>query len=145
VTRRPPLFWTNPVNTHYINTDLDIVSTDDPTPLVAAFEAYGERGMFALNAIPLKGEWQANFELTGETEKDPETTIRGMLDSIESLDAASAAIWQNCTKREFNIGFRCGIEPYSIEHQISNALMRRVVDVGASIGITLYQHTPDDA
>jgi hypothetical protein len=133
------------VNTHYINTDLDLVSTDDLTPLAAAFEVFGERGMFALNVIPVNDEWRANFELAGgETEKDPETAIRGMLDVIEALDTGNAAIWNRCTKREFNIGFRCGIEPHSIEHRLSNALMRRIVDAGASLGFTPYQHTIDD-
>jgi hypothetical protein len=133
------------VNTHYINTDLDLVSTEDLTPLAAAFEACGERGMFALNVIPVNDEWRANFELNGgETEKDPETTICGMLDIIEVLDAANAAIWNRRTKREFNIGFRCGIEPHSIEHRLSNTLMRRIVDAGANVGFTLYQHTTDN-
>ena len=134
------------MNTRYINTDLDIVSFEDLTPLAAAFDAFGERGMFALNAIPLEGEWRANFELNGcETGKDPETTIRGMLDLIERLDAATASIWSNCTKREFNIGLQCGLEPHSIEYRLSTALMRRIVNAGGSVGITLYRHTADNA
>jgi hypothetical protein len=102
------------------------------TPLADAFEVFGERGMFALYAIPLEGDRCAKFELAGgETEKDPETATHGMLDVIEALDAANASIWKNCTKCEFNIGFQCGIQPQSIEHRLSNALMRRIVDFGA--------------
>jgi hypothetical protein len=119
----------------YLNTDLDLVSDTDLTTLAAALES---RGLFALHVDRRDdGLWHASFEvnLCGS---QPETTIGLMLYIIESLDEPLRQTWQVCLSREFNIGYECGAEPWAFNQALSTQTLRRMVDVGASLRITLY-------
>ena len=119
----------------YLNTDLDLVSSDDLTELGKAFEVAG--------AFPLyvtKGEdglWYARLE-TDEQHTEPDPNISEMLTIIESLAEPLRNRWMNCTRREFNIGYDCGANPWAFNQGLSAELLRRLANVGASIRITLY-------
>lgn len=73
---------------------------------------------------------------------EPEPNIKRLLDGIDSLSDDSQKLWSRCAKREFNVGYRCGDEPWSFNQGISNDLLRRMADCGASFRITLYPHWP---
>ena len=123
----------------YLNTDLDLVSAVDFTDLAAQLRA---RGLFALHVAVVGGsEWHGHFEIMGDAD-DPEHTIGAMLDAIEALDEASAAVWRQCQVREFNIGYSSGREPHSVTQHLSNALLRRIANSGATVGITIYLIDP---
>ena len=119
----------------YLNTDLDLVSSDDLTELGNAFEVAG--------AFPLHdtqgedGLWYATLE-TDEQHTEPDPNISEMLTIIESLAEPLRNLWMNCTRREFNIGYDCGADPWAFNQGLSAELLRRVANVGASIRITLY-------
>ena len=68
---------------HYLNTDLDLVSPSDLTPLAQALTA---RGLVALHIEEREdGCWSATFE-TEEQFREPDPNIAAMLGIIESLD-----------------------------------------------------------
>ena len=126
----------------YLNTDLDLTSAQDLRALVAAFEAGG--------VFPLYGtrpdeddQWDVRLE-TDEQYTTPEDNIAAMLSVVEGFDKPIRAIWTSCTKREFNIGYDCGAEPWAFNQGLSAELVRRMGAAGASLRLTMYPDRPTD-
>lgn len=123
----------------YLNTDLDLVAPRDLTPLASVLES---RGVFPLSVQEDgNGEWYATLEIECDLEghnREPDVTIRVMLDAIEALDGEVKDLWTACTKREFNIGYDCGDEPWAFNNSLANRTLDRIARVGASLRITLY-------
>lgn len=124
----------------YLNTDLDLVAPVSLAPLACALEAR--------QVVPLHvtqgddGQWYATLE-TDEQFNDPEHSIARMLDAIESLPDHARALWDKCTKRDFNIGYDCGVEPWAFSQGLAKHTLRRLAATGASVSITLYPYTDD--
>ncbi len=119
----------------YLNTDLDLTSADDLTGLAAAFEA---GGVFPLHVT--RGEdglWYACFE-TEEQHTEPEPNIAAMLAVVDGLSPPLRSVWTGCSRREFNIGYDCGLEPWAFHQGLSAELLGRMAVVGASLRWTLY-------
>ena len=121
--------------TCYRNTDLDLISTDDLTALVGAFDANGVSPLHVTHGDD--GRWYATFETTLQ-HTEPEPNIAAMLDVIESLSETLRPTWDRCTLREFDIGYDCGAEPWGFNQGLSVTLLNRLVQAGASLRITLY-------
>jgi hypothetical protein len=120
---------------HFLNADLDLTSADDLTALAAAFET---RGMHALHVtLGEDGQWWAMFE-TNEYYEEPEQTIAVILDAVESFDPALHTIWQRCTRREIDIGYDCGDEPWAFNQALSSHLLGRMASAGLLLRITIY-------
>jgi hypothetical protein len=119
----------------YLNTDLDLVAPVSLEPLIAHFEA--------ARISPLRptlgedGNWYVTLE-TDEPHEEPDRNIAALLSAIESTTGAARECWDACAKREFNVGYDCGDEPWSFNQGLSNATLRRMADCGATIRITLY-------
>jgi hypothetical protein len=119
----------------YLNTDLDLVSSNDLTELVKAFEV---RDVFSLHVThDDDGQWYATLE-TDREHLEPESNIAEMLGVLECLGDPLRNVWDLCTLREFNIGYNCGAKPWSFNQGLSNALLNRIAAAGASLRITLY-------
>ncbi len=119
----------------YLNTDLDLVSAGDLSALAAELEAQGLDRLHV--GRQEDGLWLAIFE-AGVCWQDPEATISALLDVIETLDEPARRAWCECTKREFNIGYDCGNEPWAFNQALSSQTLRRMADVSAGLRITLY-------
>ena len=120
---------------HYLNTDLDLKGPNDLTRLAEAFES---RGIHALHlARGDDGLWYATFE-TERKYTEPEPNIADMLGALEALEGPPADDWWACTLREFNIGYDCGREPHAFNQGLSLPVLRRMVDAGAALRVTLY-------
>jgi hypothetical protein len=128
----------------YLNTDLDLTSGYDLTALATAFAAEGVRPLHVTRGQD--GLWYAIFE-TDETHTEPESNISAMLAVVESMEAPLRTIWTGCTRREFNIGYDCGAEPWAFNQGLSAVLLGRMVTAGVSLRITIYpdreQATPN--
>jgi hypothetical protein len=123
---------------HYLNTDLEIVSSHDPNPLVAALTL---RGLWLLSAFERStGQWFANFEADNGEEHhgQPEPDILAMLSAIESLSGSAKEFWAACISRDFNIGYEGGAEPKAVEHQVTAATLARMTALGIALRITVY-------
>jgi len=46
--------------------------------------------------------------------------------AVESLGKANRATWQSCVKRDFNIGYDCGDEPWEFNQGLSAKLLGRL-------------------
>ena len=120
----------------YLNTDLDLTSGDDLTELAAAFEGAGVSPLYDVTHGE-DGLWYATFE-TDEHYDQPEPNIAAMVTVAESLQEPLRSVWKRCTRREFNIGYDCGDEPWAFNNGLSSELLGRMAAVGASLRITVY-------
>ena len=120
----------------YLNTDLELNSAEDFTTLATALKTGGVCPMFGVTHGE-DGKWYANCE-TREDYAEPEPNIAAMLIVIESLPSQLQTTWANCLRREFNIGYDCGDEPWAFNQGLSSALLGRIAAVGASLRITIY-------
>lgn len=119
----------------YLNTDLELRSTENLRPLDEALRANGFRSLHVETGPD--GICYATFEISF-IQADPEVTIARMLDEIEVLNEPHRTTWRTCAQREFNIGYDCGDEPWAYNQGLSNDLLRRIAASGASLRITLY-------
>ncbi|QDT56191.1 hypothetical protein Pan44_42430 [Caulifigura coniformis] len=104
--------------TQYLNTDLDLRSSEDLKPLTSALEARGVPPLHVTQAE--NGLWYSILE-TAVQFSAPEPNIAAMVEGIESLDRTATSIWDSCTQRDFNIGYDCGLVPMGL---LSGALSR---------------------
>lgn len=124
----------------YLNTDLDLESMHDLTPLAEELE---KLGCLALHTARTdNGLWLASFETAREFAA-PEPCILALLDAVDQLSTTQRSNWHQCTKREFNIGFNSGLQPHSLGLQLSNEVLRRVADAGAGVGLTIYRYVSE--
>ncbi len=119
----------------YLNTDLDLCSPDDLTALAKAFEACGVRPLHVTCGDD--GRWYAKFE-TREQHAEPEPDIAAMLAVVELLTEPLRSTWDGCQKRDFNVGYDCGAEPWAFNQGLSAELLGRMAAARASFRITLY-------
>ena len=123
----------------YLNTDLDLASAEDLHPLVDALQS---AALFALSVtLGQDGRWYATLE-TEADHAEPETNIDSMLAAIEALDVVNRKRWDECTLREFNIGYDCGAEPWAFNQGLSPNLLGRMAAARAALRITLYPDRP---
>lgn len=122
----------------YLNTDLELVCDVEPAQLVAEFEACD------LFTHVHYGDDQLFYVMCEDMNKhEPEPNIIRLLDAVDALSDSALAIWQCCTKREFDVGFDCGDEPWGFRQGLSNDVLRRIAACGASLRVTLYPHRPE--
>lgn len=119
----------------YLNTDLDLTSSDDLTALAAAFRVSGVLSLHVTHGKD--GRWYACFE-TAVDHTEPEPNIATVLAAVESLAPPLRAVWSGCSFREFNIGYDCGREPWAFNQGLSAEVLGRIAAVGASLRWTLY-------
>jgi hypothetical protein len=120
----------------YLNTDLDLVGPRDLTPLANAFENFG---VFPLGQPQqgADGRWYITLE-TKQQCGEPEESIGLLLDAIEALKGQPKALWLKCSKREFNVGYDCGFEPWAFNQGIASLTLKRIARARATLRITLY-------
>lgn len=126
--------------TKYLNTDLDLTSADDLTPLAEALRA---GGVFALHVTHRDGKWRARFE-TEEHFTEPEPNIAAVLAVVESLPDHLLAVWDGCTHRGFNIGYDCGDRPSVFMHGLPVTVLERMAKAGTELWLTLYPSSGGD-
>ena len=121
----------------YLNTDLDLTSADDLTALANAFKAGGVPPLHVTRGDGDGGLWYACFE-TSDQHAEPEPNIAAMLAVVESLAPPLRSAWSRCSRREFNIGYDCGLVPRAFNQGLSAELLGRMAAAGTSLRITLY-------
>lgn len=127
------------MDTSYSNVDLVIESKTDLTPLV---NELGSR-VFVLNPSHVAGAPLYKAELECFPKKaGPEGAVSRFCDLIEKLSATSKSIWKNCKKREFDIGFTAGLEPWPFVACLSTSTLNRVASLNATLAITIYPYRP---
>ena len=128
---------TDPHRIQYLNTDLDLVCDIDPSGLAGEFESRD----FAVDVrVCDDGQFYVLCEDANDIE--PEPNISRLLDVVESLRGDARVLWNRCSKREFDVGYECGETPWAFNQGLSNDVLRRMADCGATFRITIYpQHS----
>ncbi len=124
--------------THFMNVDLDVRSSDDCTPLTNALSSCAYNLRDGHPGCLTSPSYEINDEVS-----DPEQVIARFCDALEHLPTAVRGLWNAATVREFNIGLEGGFHPHASEWRLSNKLLRRISALGASVGITVY--APDQS
>lgn len=130
--------------TQYCNTDLCLASPTDLRPLAAHLKSKGLSVLYV--TLEPDNNWYGTFEAGGSGLPDgqAETDINQMLTAVESLPAALGAVWNGCTKREFDIGYDCGTEPWAFQQDFPPELLGRMAALGITMGLTLYPEKLED-
>ena len=123
---------------HYLNTDLEIESLDDLSPIVARF---GEDVVLMYHGDAM-GHRRASFEIAGLV-ADADAVIQHFCMLAEGLTEPERPIWDNCTKRVLDIGYSCGTSPGAFRSEIRTKTIKRVAALGASIIVTIYPQYAD--
>lgn len=70
--------------------------------------------------------------------KNPCKTIKRFCKEIKNLPKEIKEEWDQADFREFNIGYHVGEEPFSYVDNISSKTIKKVNELKAGIGISLY-------
>jgi len=139
--------------TSYRVTDLVLHSAEDLSALAEALEARGMR--VSQRALTIHEDAREFFRIAaeermwvfqaggcGERYEGPESEMAAMLGGVESLDPRARALWDGCSRREFDFAYDCGVRPFAVHHDLSAGTMARLAAAGGSLRITLYAIDP---
>ena len=87
-------------------------------------------------------KWYVYFAPTAH--KTPNKTIKAICKDIAALPKDIRKEWDDADFREFNIGYHVGEEPFSYLDNISAKTIKKVQELRAGIGISLYAAQPSD-
>lgn len=125
----------------YCNTDLALVAAFPLDQLVAALALRGVSTFGVTKTEQAEGGTRplsyANFN-TDEQYDDLEQNVVALLAAVESLDRDERTAWRNCVRREFNVGYDCGDEPWAFNQGLSEQTIARLAAASAELRITLY-------
>ena len=124
----------------YINTDLDLACPSSLQPIVDFLSA---RGAYALSCEPADDGWHACLE-TEKQFRAADHTIAAFLDALDRMDPETRSRWDECTLREFNIGYDAGDKPWAFNDGLSAMTVQRIARLGATIRVTIYPPARDD-
>ncbi len=117
----------------YLNTDLELESTQDLTPIV---DCFGDKLINLYNGKRLE-HYLATFEVADITE-NPDLTINSLCTLIEELEPSTRKLWDQCFLKVFDIGYEGGTNHKSYTSEIKNETLKRISELGANMRITVY-------
>lgn len=123
---------------HYLNTDLEIESRQDLSPIV---EYFGKDVVVLFHGEAM-GHRRATFEVAGLV-ADADAVINQFCMFAEALPERERAIWDSCSKRIFDIGYEGGTRPGAFQSEIRSGTVKRVATLGLSIVVTIYPPSSD--
>lgn len=121
----------------YINTDLVVKARFS---LVSLAQSLEDQNLVVVGEPTARGGvWRVCFE-SSLVRPTPARAAEKMLTAIESLDGNARQLWDRCFLREFDLGFECHRGDFASEFSLTNEVVRRTADVGASVRITIYRN-----
>jgi len=121
-------------HTQFLNVDVDVWSTADLRPLVAAM---GKR-IHVHHAGEERGAYATHFSLASADTRDANTRIRRLIALIEKLPSPARRLWDRARRRDFNIGIQAGVSPFSHDIALDETTVALVAGVRARIVVTTY-------
>ena len=117
--------------TQFLNIDLDIESSTDVHLII---EEFGDR-VSVMRSEEQSGIHYASFE-TGKSEINE--IVEEYVSLVNGLSSKARAIWDNCAKRLFDIGYESGQAPHSFHSRLSEKSIRLLSSINASVDVTIY-------
>jgi hypothetical protein len=116
----------------FLNIDLEIESKSNITCII---NELGSRVIILRNQ-EINGLYFVSLETIFSEGNE---IINEYLSLINGLKPKTRELWDNCTKREFNFGYRCsGKTSYSFQSNISEKSIHSLSKIGGSVAITIY-------
>lgn len=125
---------TNAADTRFLNVDLDVFSASPLQPLA---EAFGDR-VSVLHVGRHGRRYRAHFELRSSANSDANRLIAGFVRLVSGLPRGARSIWNQATRRDFNIGIQAGQAPHSYELFLEPETLGLASRVNARVGVTIY-------
>jgi hypothetical protein len=126
----------------FITLDVDIVSEEDLTPLANYFEepafVLGNQKVDNLYYLGLEPCWFS------EEDRTPEHCAKFFIQMISGLPEELAGLWSRAKSKTFDFGFESGDSQPYYRSEISQETLAKIVNVGASFTITIYQQCPSE-
>jgi hypothetical protein len=116
----------------FLNVDVDVFSR---IPLDALVAAFGQKVMVHYVGRERR-RYSAHFSLWSPRHAD--AAIKRLAQLIVKLPKPARRLWDQASKRVFNVGYQSGYHPRSFESEISSAGVAAAASVGASITVTIY-------
>ncbi|MGD9126063.1 MAG: hypothetical protein PVH19_01685, partial [Planctomycetia bacterium] len=126
----------------YLNTDLDIVSSDDLGPLAEIFDKkcallHGQKeddGLWYLTVESEDSGSGCGQEDSAQLQRD----LNDLLNVIEGLENSLRSLLARADRFDFNIGWEAGTQRPEGVLTIPSDLLRRITDSGATLTVTIY-------
>jgi hypothetical protein len=83
-----------------------------------------------------RGLFQLHFSLYNPRNAD--SAIHGLTKVIRALPRSTRRIWDNASKRVFDLGFQGGLKPFSRDFDITPEAIAAMSAVGGRIRVTIY-------
>jgi hypothetical protein len=123
------------METHYLNTDLEIESKNDLSRIV---EEFGD-DVVVLYHGETRGYQHASFEIdSGGTNAGADEVINAFCYLVENLPDEVRAIWEGCCSKVFDVGYESGSSPRNFRSELRAPTIQRVAAIGAGVVITIY-------
>ena len=124
----------------YINTDLEIVS---PFNLGDLVNVLNERCDLLHGEKEEDGLWHICVEahgsgITGSPEHSPDRDIEELLKVLETLKDETIAQLKKSEKLDFNVGWYSSEKHHGSKFTVTNALLGRIANIGATLTVTIY-------
>jgi hypothetical protein len=129
---RPKPLAPKTFSAEFLNIDLDLKSSADPSPLV---ETWGRR-VSTLHTDKLGRRHWLRLMLAKQPQT-PAEAIRRFASLVDQLPSEGATIWARAYK-EFDIGIQAGFERRSGEWLLKPETLQTLADLGAHVRITVY-------
>lgn len=125
-----------PVDSAFINVDLELRSSVELTPLRNCFRP----AVHELHYGEFEGEFLLVVELVVEAHLGT-SALRctdGLLALVESMPPALRSLWDRCDSRRFDYGFEGGFEGRACAIVIDVVRLRRMAALGIELAMTSY-------
>jgi len=125
------------MKSHYLNTDLCLVSRRDLFPLIESLRAQTE----VLHCGKLGRKWFATFEAkdSGRLDKrKPQDDIVRLLKVFGSLRGGAREHWTGCLSREMNVGWQAAENRPEGSFQLESEVLLQLAKHGVQLAVTIY-------
>ncbi len=124
-------------SSHYINTDLEIESVEDFSPIV---ESFADDVVVLYHGTVLQ-KFRVSFESV-DVAANANVTVNNFCKLIEALPISARKIWDRSLTKIFDIGYQAGVEPRSYSSEIQPDTIERLAALSAGIRVTIYSVQP---
>jgi hypothetical protein len=126
----------------FCNVDLDVEfkSKDDLKALKAEL---GRKAVVLVGGPVSPGGCLLRLEIDRDCD-NPDDAIGAFCSLLENLSAKGRGAWRSAHKKEFDVGYEADLSQRASQFSLCNNTIKRVADLGATLGVTLY-HLHEDA
>ena len=119
----------------YLNVDLEV---EGPRPLCHILQEFSGWDIDCLGCFETEHRGHfANFEVTA-LPSDPNSIVSEFCDAIEEFGDDAERTWAGARRRIFDVGFDSDGSAGCCRFELKTDTVRRVANLGASLGITIY-------